>query len=207
MTYVAMYDATHANVPHIPADAEKVAGYITGTADVQWTAADWALFPHAGHVQIDQGFGSAATSQHDVHVLKVIDSEPGAFSPAGAAQVVHDRVQAGIKYTTIYCDRNDAPKMVPALKAVDPHHPRWYIGHVRLWLAAPGLTDAQAQALIGTEVDGILCRAVQNRQIAGGTVDVSQTAADWYAAPVPRLIQVDCTLRYSDGSTKTVVLQ
>lgn len=206
MTYVTMYDATHANVAHIPAGAQKVAGYITGTPDIQWTPDDWARFPHAGHVQIDQGYGSDATSQHDIHVLKVIDSEPGAFSPAGAAQIVHDRVQAGVKYTTIYCDRNDAPKMVPALRAVDPQHPRWYIGHVRLWLAAPGLTLAEAEALIGTEYHGILCRAVQYAQTAGGTVDVSVTAADWYPAPPPPVTELEGILVVLPGGAARKVL-
>ena len=205
-SYVTMYDATHANVAHIPADAQKVAGYITGTPDVQWTAEDWARFPHAGHVQIDQGYGNA-TSQNDVHVLKVIDSEPGAFSAAAAAQVVLARVRAGIKYTTIYCDRNDAPKMVPALRAADPAHPRWYIGHVHLWLAAPGLTDQEARAIVGTEYHGLLCRAVQNQN--AGAYDVSVTAADWYPAPAavkPVLVSVEVVARYSDGSTKRSVV-
>src|SRR5262249_10824648 len=178
---------THANVAHIPAGAQKVAGYITGTPDVQWTADDWARFPAAGHVQIDQGYGAAATSQQDVHALKVIDSEPGAFNAATAAALVLERVRAGIKYTTIYCDRNDAPKMVPALKAADPSRPHWYIGHVRLWLAAPGLTEAEAKAIIGTEYHGILCRAVQYAQGPGGTYDISVTAADWFPAPQPEL--------------------
>ena len=185
VSYVPMYDATHLNVSKIPADAEKVGGYDTGSTDIQWTAADWARFPKAGHVHIDQGYGTAATSQNEVHVLKVIDSEPGAFSPAAAAALVLERVRAGIKYTTIYCDRNDAPKMVPALKATEPSRPHWYIGHVRLWLAAPGLTLAEAKALIDTEYHGILCRAVQYAQGVGGAYDISITAADWFPAPKP----------------------
>jgi len=203
---VTMYDATHANVAHIPAGAQKVAGYITGTPDVQWTAEDWARFPKAGHVQIDQGYGAAATSHNDVHVLKVIDSEPGAFSAATAAQLVLERVRAGIKYTTIYCDRNDAPKMIPALKAADPASHRWYIGHVRLWLAAPGLTEAEATAIIGTEYHGILCRAVQYAQGGGGVYDISVTDAGWYPPPAPPQPELEGILVQLPGGGSRKVL-
>ncbi|HCU93713.1 MAG TPA: hypothetical protein DHU96_13700 [Actinobacteria bacterium] len=55
---IAMIDATHAEVKNIPQGTRRNAGYVTGTADIRWTPADWPSFPNAGHVRIDQQGGS-----------------------------------------------------------------------------------------------------------------------------------------------------
>lgn len=200
---VLMYDATHANVDSIPLSAAKVAGYITGTPDIKWTQADWDRFPHAAHIQIDQGDGSDATSQATAHALKVGDVEPGALTAQQAAAICLGRLKAGIAYTTLYADRTDAAKLLPALEAADKTV-AWH-AHIRLWLADPSVTQAEAAAMLNTTVDGLVCRAVQFH--FGATTDMSVTAPDWYPAPKPpapvTLKSVSVTARYSDGSTKT----
>jgi hypothetical protein len=75
-----MYDAIHVNVPAIPlVNDELVAGYVTGTADVIWTPADWARFPGNSHVTIDQGANGAPAL-----AANVVDFESGAYTPAQA---------------------------------------------------------------------------------------------------------------------------
>jgi hypothetical protein len=45
-----MGDAIHDNVPALASaqsGLQLVAGYVTGTPNIQWTTSDWALFPLA----------------------------------------------------------------------------------------------------------------------------------------------------------------
>jgi hypothetical protein len=75
-----MGDATHANVPALThAAVQLVAGYVTGSPDVQWTAGDWALFPGVPHVTIDQGYTGSPVPDATVR-----DVETGAWG-VGAA--------------------------------------------------------------------------------------------------------------------------
>ena len=100
-----MGGATAANVDSIPhAGLALVAGYTTGTPDIQWSAADWAKFPSAVHVTIDQGYGA-----HDMDA-DIRDVEPGAWTPADAVKL--DGWTAA--RPTIYCDRNDLPAVLAA---------------------------------------------------------------------------------------------
>lgn len=72
----AMGDATHDQVAAIPPWVDLVAGYVTGTADIQWTPADWERFPVGSRVTIDQGGPGAP-----VYAADVIDVEAGAYVP------------------------------------------------------------------------------------------------------------------------------
>lgn len=54
-----VYDATHANIGHLPPHA-SYAGYVTGSGSVPWTAADFQRFPDA--IRIDQ---TPASTQWD----------------------------------------------------------------------------------------------------------------------------------------------
>ena len=75
MSIVLAHDAIHANVAHLPAG--QSAGYTTGSADIRWTAQDWAHHPAA--VRIDQD-ASATDLTADV-----LDVERGAATNSEAA--------------------------------------------------------------------------------------------------------------------------
>lgn len=67
-----MLDVTHGSVDRLPADLHlRIAGYTTGTPDIQWTGADWTRFKKARLIRIDQS--NAAGIRGDVK-----DVEPGA---------------------------------------------------------------------------------------------------------------------------------
>lgn len=105
MTVVG-YDATHANVLAIPAAAKVVMGYDTGSPDIRWTEDDWALFPSARRVHIDQGFTGSPSLTATVR-----DVERGAWDAHTAvtemAGWVPDR-------PTIYCNMNTLPAVLTA---------------------------------------------------------------------------------------------
>lgn len=98
------YDAIHANVSAIPSNAKVVMGYDTGTADIKWTPQDWARFPHARHVHIDQGFGAAFLPR-----ANIIDVERGAYSPAQIEQWmdVNQTPDPGV-----YCNQSTLPDVL-----------------------------------------------------------------------------------------------
>jgi hypothetical protein len=74
-----MVDSIHATCHNIPAGTRKVAGYVTGSADIRWRRADWDRFSprHTGLVRIDQSFGGRDPLGSDV-----LDVERGQPRPA-----------------------------------------------------------------------------------------------------------------------------
>ena len=95
-----MIDATHASVANVPATTAKVAGYVSGTPDIQWTATDWARFPHSGRVRIEQGYGPWPPP--DPHGYDVLDVEDRAVEPGQVPAEVRKRINNGIGWTTVY---------------------------------------------------------------------------------------------------------
>lgn len=123
-----MYDAIGSNAKALlPLKPTMVGIYLTGSGGINWTTAEVRLFPAGTEfIQIDQG--GATSPQYEATVF---DAEPHAWTIAGA-------IAATKKCTkprpTIYCDRSDYQTI-----------PSSYTGDI--WLAAPGITDAQAVAL------------------------------------------------------------
>lgn len=98
------YDATHDNVASIPANAEVVMGYDTGSPFIKWTAADWSRFATPRKVHIDQGFGGTP-----VPTATVRDVETGAWTPEAAILEVRNW-NAGRR--TIYCNQSTLPRVL-----------------------------------------------------------------------------------------------
>lgn len=95
-----MGDAIHINahtLAQIPGLA-LVGGYVTGDSVVQWTPADWQLYPFLPHITIDQGFTGSPVGSAIVR-----DVEPTAWTPAAA---VNKNGWTAAR-PTIYCDRDD----------------------------------------------------------------------------------------------------
>jgi hypothetical protein len=189
-----MIDAIHDDIGGIPASAEKVAGYNTGTSDIKWTQVDWDRFPHAGHVILNQGFTWTAP---EIMAADGFDVESRAVTAVNAAHAADMRVAAGITWTTVYGTDSTLAEVVAALKALGAS---WYLGHVDAWLSDWNLTEAQAAALIGTQIHGLTCRAVQwasptsnpgtlvpgsSLTLKEANVDLSVTEASWKAAVAP----------------------
>lgn len=190
---VPMVDATHAHVANVPVVVPKVAGYDTGSPDVAWTDADWARFPKSGHIRIDQGFG-ADMVMHS----QSFDFEARAFQPKDAPDIVHRRISAGIHWTNIYASDGILALVADALHAAGPAG--WYSGHVDCWLADWDLSETQARQLLGREIHGFTCRAVQwasptsnpatlvpwsSLSLAQAQVDLSVTEPGWHAWTPP----------------------
>jgi len=194
-----MIDATHANLARptasLAAVLGNVAGYDSGTGDSECTPADWARFPRAGHVVLEQGY---TWTPAQILAASGFDVEDKAVTPLMAAAGVRTRIAAGITWTTIYGSDSKLAATEAALQALGPS---WYYGHVDCWLADWNLTEAQAAALLGTLIHGMTCRAVQwaspssnaatvipgtTITLAQAQVDLSATEAAWHAyVPVP----------------------
>lgn len=187
---VTMYDTVHSAASHIPANAVKVAGYDSGTPDIQWTMGDWARFPHAGKVRIDQ---SAAGLDYGQGISDVYDIETGAGTAtmfAALALSRHSRDMSNCPYAS----RINLEAAATALDA-KPAPAGWWRG-MDAWLTDPNLSFAEATALVGTDLFGFTLRAVQwawpstnpNTQVPGGTLkslnlDLSVADAAWHPAP------------------------
>jgi hypothetical protein len=136
MAVVVGHDAIHANVSRLPPG--QTAGYTTGSADIRWTAADWAAHPKG--VRICQDSGSD-------HTADVLDVERGAASNADACRwypaaraAYKAAARPGQRRPAIYTSASNVTPLVNALIAA---------GITRgpgLWVADWDLGNAQAVA-------------------------------------------------------------
>ena len=123
-----MVDCEHAAIPTVlatlpPSSYQLVAGYVTGTPDIQWTSADWKRFPSVAHVLIDQGGPGSP-----VYSANVMDVEPLAYRP----DEVHNwTTRSTAPAPTVYCDRSDLPAVLAAGWRGD------------VWLAYPDWTPGE----------------------------------------------------------------
>ncbi len=188
-----MIDAVRVNAHNIPRRMPKVAGYVTGTGSVPWTATQWGYFPRAGHVRIDQ---SPTLAKFSAGHADVADVEFLAGTIASFIHAVRARIAAGVQWSTIYGTDATLAAAAAELQAAGPHG--WYYGHVDCWLADWNLDKAQAAALTGRKVHGLHCRAVQwasptsnpGTIVPDGTLTLAQAQVDlsvaedaWHPAP------------------------
>lgn len=155
----SMGDAIHANVQTlVPLHLQLVAGYDTGTPDIKWTPADWALFPGVPHVHIDQGYGTARSL-----TANVLDFEAGAFNPAMATLLINANESPD---PTVYVNRDNMGATIFSAR----QSPK-FKGAV--WLSFPGWNPGDPLPALPTD-----CRyvAIQNR--LGGPYDLSVVLDD-----------------------------
>jgi hypothetical protein len=174
-----MGDAISANVTALEtAGVQMVAGYVTGTPDIAWTAADWALFSSLPQVTIDQGntaYGSPVAS------ADVRDVESGAWTPTSAV------VLAGwtAARPTIYCSLDVLPQVESAGWQGDV----W----VAYYTSAAPSTPPAVPA-------GMTCVAVQWTDTGGGgTYDLSAVFDPWWPDLPPQEGEGVQAYQYSDG--------
>jgi hypothetical protein len=183
-----MIDAIHANVGNIPASTPKVAGYVTGTPDIQWTAQDWELFPQAGTLRIDQ---SPRLAEYASNAASVADIELGAGTVGAFVTASQSRLGLG-RLLWCYGTATTLAQVSAALTAAGIP-----LDMCGAWLANWDLSEAEADAALGTAVAGIRLVGVQwasptsnpATQVPGSTltlaqaqVDLSVTVPGWFAA-------------------------
>lgn len=155
-----MYDATKTNAGVLVAkNPEMVAIYLTGSSDIRWTSTQVQFFPRVKtFVRIDQG--GPTSPQFMAHV---VDVEPGAWSVTDAENRFLPNCTA--PRPTIYCDRNDYQHVTAKCD---------------IWLAAPGLTDAQAFLLRKADP-----RIVAIQNVFAGDYDRSVVFDDFWPEKPP----------------------
>ncbi len=182
-----MIDAIQANAGNIPVSTPKVAGYVTGTPDIRWTQSDWERFPDAGTVHIDQSpelaaYGSNAASVAD------IEAEAGTVSAFVTAS--QSRLRLG-RLLWCYGTETTISEVSAALKGAGIP-----LGRCGAWLANWNLSQAEANAALGTSIADIRIVGVQwasptsnpatimpgsNLTLSQAQVDLSVTVPGWFA--------------------------
>lgn len=182
-----MIDATHRNAGNIPAGTPKVAGYVTGTPDIEWTQQDWKRFPQAGAVRVDQSPNLAAYASN---AGSVADIEPGAGTVWAFAAASKSRLGLG-RLLWCYCSQSALGEVSTTLKAAGIP-----LDKCGVWLANWNLSQDEANAALGTVIEGIRVVAVQwaspssnpatqvpgsRLTLAQAQVDLSVTIPGWFA--------------------------
>lgn len=189
MTTRLMGDAIHANVAALPPGLPLVAGYDTGTPEIAWTAQDWARFPDAVHVIIDQALGDTPSAEAHAYVF---DVETGAFPPGQAAALLDASTAAR---PAVYVNQSNIVATVQAALASR----RW---HGDTWLALPGWQPGQPwpPAVVQAIEAGARIVAVQNQLGAGGGLYDLSVVLDpyWPALPPEEATMIKAAL-YADG--------
>lgn len=136
---VTMADTIGETAHNLPTSLAKVAGYVTGSTNVRWSASDWGRFPHAGHVRVNQDPTS------DPFEGYVLDVENLAWTNTTAAAALRHRLAAG-RGASVYTNAANVTALTQACKAQGIASKE-----VSLWVANWNLSEAQAQAAIGTD--------------------------------------------------------
>jgi hypothetical protein len=182
--YVAQVDTTHVNVDKLPANLIAVMGYDTGTPDVLWIPPDWARFPGASHVNLDQSFAleSFASGQS-----KGADIERGAGTVQTFIQAARRRMTLGLG-SPLYISfdaLNDA--LTQCVKAG--------ITGVRTMVANYEWSETEARAYLDANAQAVLVQFANSgtnpRTVIPGTsltmadvnCDLSVKRADWWPSP------------------------
>lgn len=132
-----MIDCTHTNVAAVKRifpNPPLVAVYLTGTPDIQWSAADRAQWPDSIQVTIDQGGPGSPVAQ-----AMGRDVEPGAWTPSAAV----DKSNWHTSRPFIYCDRADLGSVINAGWRGD------------VWLAWPGWVGTAKPSYPGINIVAI----------------------------------------------------
>lgn len=161
-----MGDTTRNNIDSLPMGLQLIAGYDTGTPDIQWTQVEWDRFPKIPHIHIDQGFGD--TRAKEAHAL-VFDVETGAFSPDQAKTLMDINTSPR---PTIYVNRDNMLATIAAAR----QSPKW---HGDIWLAFPGWHPG---IMLPPIPPG--CRYVAIQNVFAGTYDTSVVLDDSWPNPL-----------------------
>jgi hypothetical protein len=167
------FDATGENAAHLPTGQH--AGYVTGSAGVAWTPAQWAADP--GAVRIDQ---SPASTVFDA-TSDALDFEAGAVTLAELApraKVMLAAYSAGVRpgqrSPAVYASESNITAVVNALTAGG------IASGIGLWVARFGVSEAEAIAAVADAAGPFPVIGFQySDQGGGGTYDLDVFSVPW----------------------------
>lgn len=186
--FEVMLDTIGADSLNIPVTIPKVAGYVTGTDGIEWSATDWARFPKSGHVRIDQ----SDTLDAWVVGADVADVENGAASISTAVTKAKLR-QAKGWYSWVYIAQSGLESLEKAMVAGG-------VTKVQYWVANWNLNEAEAVALLGDKIVAVQYASPSSNPttitpdgkepLSSSNVDISVTIPSWFAyvPPTPAVI-------------------
>jgi hypothetical protein len=186
MSYTIMLDAIHSDAGNVPAGTPKVAGYVTGTSDIEWTPQDWERFPSSGKIRIDQSEGLVTWAAGGADVA---DVENGAGTQATAIAGALKRKAKGWG-SWIYVAQGNFSVLQEAVNAAG------LSGSVQFWVANWNLDEAEAAAALSGDIIAVQWASPSSNPLTivpGGSktlseanIDLSVTAPSWfkYVAPV-----------------------
>jgi hypothetical protein len=196
MSIIPAFDATHANVGHLPNG--QAAGYVTGGPTIKWTDTDWNAHPDA--IRIDQ---SPTASQWDA-TADVDDFENGAValdelaSRAKARIASFNRVsRKGQREPAIYMSASNVTAVVNALINGGVH------SGVSLWVAQWSLDMGEAVTKIAEAAGPFPIVGVQYSN--GPFFDFNMFSTTWlknqsHTAPSGKLVSGEVRLPgYADN--------
>lgn len=188
MNYSVMADATHSSVANVPAGVSKVAGYVTGSADIQWTPADWARFPRSGKIRIDQ---SPSLDLWASGGADVADMENGAASQATVIAQAKVR-QARNWFSFTYVAQGNLASLQDAVNAAG------LASHMNYWVADWSLNEAEAAARLGGVITAVQWASPGSNPgtlVPGGSqtlseanIDLSVSIPSWFAYVPPATV-------------------
>lgn len=212
-----MIDCTGASLPGLRVALggrypDVLAGYVTGTAGVDWTAGDWEeLAGHAGLFRIDQ---SPALNLFASLAANCADIEPGAAT-IDQAVIQTERRDAFEHWSWWYVPHlEEGYSLAEARQAVKDHGYK----KVRFWVADWSMNLAAATAFLAANDD---VNAVQwaspksnpatvcpgtGKTLAELNADLSVTIGGWFpktAPPAPPRTVDGVVVKFSDGSSVT----
>jgi hypothetical protein len=171
--FTVVADATHGNIGSLPAGIHA-AGYVTGSGDVPWNAADWSAHPDA--IRIDQ---TPADSPWDA-TADADDMERGAVrldELAGRAKLriasFRNGTRPGQRSPLVYASAVNITAVVNALISSG------VTSGVGLWVANWNLTEPAAIADVTAAAGPFPIRGIQ--YVNTGPYDLSVMDTAWLA--------------------------
>lgn len=175
-----MIDGIHDCVGNIPVSSPKVAGYTTGSSDIEWTTADWGRFPNSGHVRIDQ---SSALASWGSGGADVADVESGAGTIGTAvAEALERKAKGWLSF--VYISEGNFAAMQSAMNAAGLE------GHTQYWVADWSLSEAEAAAKLTGDVVAVQWASPTSnpdtvvpdgtQTLAQANLDLSVTVPSWF---------------------------
>jgi hypothetical protein len=182
VSYQVMIDAMHTSVVNIPENSPLVAGYVTGTPEIAWTAQDWARFP-GGHLRVDQ---SPDLAQWAAGNADVADIEQGAGTSYEAVAGAMARTGKGW-LSWVYTSQANLASLRSALEAAQ------LTGHVQFWVANWDLSEEEAVSQLSGDVVAIQFASPSSNPVtivpgsvltlAQANADLSVTIPGWFTKP------------------------
>lgn len=147
-----MIGTIHADADNIPLSAPRVAGYVTGSADVKWTQQDWDRFPDAGKLRIDQ---SPELLSYKSDAASVADIGSGAGTIPAYVAACKERLAHG-RLLWFHCSQDLVGDVSARLVAEGVP-----LSKCGVWVANWNYSELEANAYLGTTIYGIQVVAVQ----------------------------------------------